>query len=86
MPKQYGREREITRSQEARNGGIFVEAIELQAETEKAVGLPHRGDQVDPIWLPKSQIDAMEAPDGRVFIYVPEWLARKKELGMVRKH
>lgn len=80
------RERQVTRSQEAKQSGIFVEAIELQAETKKAIGLPHRGDQEEPIWLPKSQIDAMEAPDGRVFVYVKEWLARKKELGMVKKH
>jgi len=81
-----GRDRQITRSAQAKHEGEFVEAIELQAETKKAIGLPRRDDDPEPIWLPKSQIDAMEASDGRVFCYVPTWLARKKDIKMVKKH
>lgn len=81
-----GRDRQITRSAEAKHSGEFVEAYKLQAETKKAIGLPHRDDDKGPIWLPKSQIDAMEGEDGRVYAYIPTWLTRKKELGMVQKH
>jgi hypothetical protein len=81
-----GRTRQITRSAEAKHEGEFVEAVELQAETEKAIGLPTRDGDPEPIWLPKSQIDAMEGEDGRVFCYIPTWLARKKEVEKVRKY
>lgn len=81
-----GRDRQITRSAQAKHEGEFVEAVELQAETKKAIGLPRKDDNSEPIWLPKSQIDAMEAEDGRVFCYIPTWLARKKEVEKVRKY
>lgn len=81
-----GRERQITRSAEAKHEGIFQEAVELQAETRKAIALPTIEDDEEPVWLPKSQIDAMEGEDGRVFAYIPEWLARKKKLHLVKKH
>lgn len=80
-----GRERQITRDIQAKQEGEFVEASELQAETKKAIGLPHREND-EPIWLPKSQIDAMEGENGRVYCYVLTWLARRKELEMVKKY
>lgn len=78
-------EREITRDIQARNEGEFVEAYTLVAETKKAIGLPTIENN-DPVWLPKSQIDAREGEDGRVFAYVPTWLMRRENTELIQKH
>lgn len=79
------RDREITRSIQAKHNGEFVEAYKLEAETDKAIGLPTIPDDEDPIWFPKSQIHAMEGEDGKVYAYVPTWLMRKKETHLIQK-
>lgn len=82
MPK---RDNIITRSVEAKHNGEFFEAKKIQAETRKAIGLPHREDS-DPIWLPKSQIHAVRGEDDRIYLYVPHWLVQKKPLEMLKKY
>lgn len=66
--------------------GTVVQAREIVGETEKAIALPaFEMDLHDPewkLWLPKSQIHA-EAGETDVFVYVPKWLAEKKDLDLV---
>lgn len=52
--------------------------VEMRRETEKAYLF---FDGVDEIWIPKSQIKAMEMRDGEpIEISIPEWLAAEKGL------
>lgn len=75
----------ITKSIEAKQEGDLLKAYKLEAETEKAIGLPTIPDDKDPIWLPKSEIHAVKDRDGRVFAYVPRWLVDKKETHLLQK-
>jgi hypothetical protein len=54
----------------------------LIGETEKAFTFTEGGDNAEPFWLPKSQIELgpVSDRDGSVEVVVPRWLAEEKGL------
>lgn len=58
-------------------------------ETARAIKITEQGDKLDgrndrPIYLPKSQIQVRKEPDGRMMIYVPDWLIEKNRINWNR--
>jgi len=67
--------RYLSKDREAFEEGKTLIAEKLEAETDKAIGLPKDGDEDDLAWLPKSQVHAEEMIDEAVRVFIPEWLA-----------
>ena len=58
-------------------------------ETARAIKITAQGDKLDgrndrPIYLPKTQIQVRKEPDGRMMIYVPDWLIEKNRINWNR--
>ncbi|AUO79386.1 hypothetical protein [Salinibacter virus M31CR41-3] len=70
-------QRVIAENEEAFMDGRNLVAPYLEAETEKAIGIPTEGDR-DPVWLPKSQIHADEMLNEHVRIALPDWLVESE--------
>ena len=70
--------RVIAENEDAFMDGRHLVAPYLEAETEKAIGIPTKGDDRDPVWLPKSQNHADEMKNERVRIALPDWLVESE--------
>ena len=51
--------------------------LELKRETKAAYLFT---DGVDEFWLPKSQVEATKIKENNYEVFVPEWLAKEKEM------
>ena len=51
--------------------------LELKTERKAAYLFT---DGIDEFWLPKSQVEAVHVKDKEYNVFVPEWLAKEKEL------
>ena len=60
---------------------IIEIAVQLHAESERAVRVSDDGESNNAVWIPKSQIEAQQdLGNGVIELSLPEWLALDKGL------
>ena len=55
-------------------------AVQIFVRTERAVLVSDTGEKEDGVWLPLSQIETEQKPDGTAIVTMPEWLAAERGL------